>query len=305
MKKQIVVTIAGIIMFGAVFAQNQKQNEPEQVISDSITGIVLRYKEFKSNLIEARNVDVWLPPGYDPKSTGKYPVLYMHDGQNVFDSKTSFIGVDWGVDETMTKLISEKKIRPAIVVAVWNAGLKRMIEYMPQKAFDKIKYGNVLSELLGRMKDKPQSDNYLKFLVTELKPFIDSTFNTLKTPENTFIMGSSMGGLISAYAVCEYPNVFGGVGCISTHWPAGDGIMIDYMKENLPDPSAHKIYFDFGTKTLDALYEPYQKRMDQVMSGANWTENKNWVTLKFEGEEHSERAWKKRIDIPLVFLLGN
>ena len=304
MTKFTAITIAGIIMTSALSAQNKNVNEAEPVISDGITGTVLRHIDFKPKQLDARNVDVWLPPGYDPKSPEKYPVLYMHDGQNVFDPKTSFIGVDWGVDEAMTKLIADGKIKPAIVVAVWNAGMKRMIEYMPQKAFEKIKYQNVLTELLGRMKEKPESDNYLKFLVSELKPFIDSTYKTLSNTENTFIMGSSMGGLISAYAVCEYPAVFSGAGCISTHWPAGDGIMIDYMKENLPDPASHKLYFDFGTQTLDALYEPYQKRMDEVMSNANWTENKNWITRKFEGEEHSERAWKKRIDIPLLFLLG-
>ena len=113
-----------------------------------------------------------------------------------------------------------------------------------------------------------------------------------------------MGGLISCYAISEYPKVFGGAGCISTHFPAGEGVVIDYFKENLPSPKNHKIYFDYGTEALDAQYEPYQKKMDLVMKKRGWTRGKNWITRKFQGADHSERAWRKRIHIPLEFLLG-
>jgi predicted alpha/beta superfamily hydrolase len=140
-------------------------------------------------------------------------------------------------------------------------------------------------------------------VVEELKQFIDSTYRTLTDRKNTFIMGSSMGGLISAYAMCEYPDVFGGAGCISTHWLAGDGIVIDYLKKHLPDPHSHKFYFDYGNETLDASYEPYQQKVDAVMKNAGYKEGKNWLTRKFVGAEHSERAWSKRVDVPLQFFL--
>ncbi|HJW46870.1 MAG TPA: alpha/beta hydrolase-fold protein, partial [Lysobacter sp.] len=148
------------------------------------------------------------------------------------------------------------------------------------------------------------SDDYLKFVVTELKPFIDATYRTRKGRDDTFVMGSSMGGLISLYAVAEYPEVFGGAGAVSTHWPIGDGIVIDWLGAHLPSPRNHRIYYDFGTATLDAQYEPYQRRMDALMPAHGYVEGRNWTTRKFEGAEHSERAWRARVDVPLVFLLG-
>ena len=141
-------------------------------------------------------------------------------------------------------------------------------------------------------------------MVTELKPFIDATYRTLAGPADTFVMGSSMGGLISAYAIAEYPDMFGGAACVSTHWPAADGAVIDYLAGHLPDPASHRLYFDYGTATLDALYEPYQQRMDAVMRRSGYVEGQNWVTLKFDGAEHNEQAWRQRAALPLQFLLG-
>jgi predicted alpha/beta superfamily hydrolase len=148
------------------------------------------------------------------------------------------------------------------------------------------------------------SDNYPRFIVEELKPFIDSTYRTKADRANTFILGSSMGALISAYAMSEYSKVFGGAGCLSTHCPILDGVVIDYLQRHLPDPQTHKFYFDFGTETLDAQYERYQMKMDAVMKTRGYQEGKNWITRKFPGAEHSERAWRKRVDVPLRFLLG-
>ena len=117
-------------------------------------------------------------------------------------------------------------------------------------------------------------------------------------------MGSSMGGLISLYAICEYPQVFGGAGCVSTHWLAGENMLVDYFGAALPDPIDHKLYFDYGTETLDADYEPYQLRMDERLAARGYERDQNWVTRKFPGAEHSEVAWRTRVRIPLEFLLG-
>jgi predicted alpha/beta superfamily hydrolase len=275
--------------------------EAKRVTGEGVTGTLERYALFASKYVLPRNVDVWLPPGYSRARRARFPVLYMHDGQNLFDPRTSYGGVDWGVDETMTRLIEQGVLRDAIVVGVWNTA-RRVAEYMPRKA---VPFSNT-KELKGvpaASDDEIVSDEYLKFLVYELKPFIDSRYRTLRGRADTFIMGSSMGGLISAYAVCEYPRVYGGAGCVSTHWPAGDGAVIDYMKTHLPRPRAHKFYFDFGTETLDSAYAPYQMRADEVMLRAGYTEGFDWVTRKFEGEEHSEKSWRKRVDIPLVFFL--
>lgn len=113
-----------------------------------------------------------------------------------------------------------------------------------------------------------------------------------------------MGGLISCYAISEYPEVFGGAACLSTHWPAINGVFLNYVKTNLPDPQNHKIYFDYGTQTLDSLYEPYQLIVDSLMIKRGYNKNVNWLTRKFEGAKHDENSWKSRLHIPLEFLLG-
>jgi predicted alpha/beta superfamily hydrolase len=275
--------------------------EAKRVTGEGVTGVLERYALFASKHVLPRNVDVWLPPGYAQNRRARFPVLYMHDGQNLFDPRTSFGGVDWGVDETVTRLIEQGVLRECVVVGVWNTQ-RRIAEYMPRKA---VPFSNTkeLKGVTGGTEDEIVSDEYLKFLVYELKPFIDSRYRTLRGPSDTFIMGSSMGGLVSAYAACEYPRVYGGAACVSTHWPAADGAVIDYLKTHLPRPRSHKFYFDFGTETLDAAYAPYQMRADEVMLRAGYTEGLDWVTRKFEGEEHSEKSWRKRVDIPLVFFL--
>jgi predicted alpha/beta superfamily hydrolase len=112
-----------------------------------------------------------------------------------------------------------------------------------------------------------------------------------------------MGGLMALYAISEYPDVFGGAGCVSTQFPLGDGVILGYMKKFLPAPKTHKIYFDYGTESLDAQYEPFQKQADLIMKKKGYKQDKNWVTRKFPGEGHNESSWRKRIDIPLTFLL--
>ncbi len=256
------------------------------------------YPGLESAFVDARNVEVMLPPGYDENKA--YDVIYFHDGQNVFNAETSFAGVAWEVDKAINKLLKEERIRPAIVVAIWNTS-KRMQEYMPSKPSESV---HKKAKKAG-WKQKILSDGYLRFIVTELKPFIDHTYHTLPHRENTFVMGSSMGGLISFYALAEYPEIFGGAGCISTHWPELDGVFLDYVKKNLPQPGKHKLYFDYGTETLDAQYESYQHIVDEMMKEKGFTKDVDWLTLKFNGADHSEKAWQERVHIPLEFLLGN
>lgn len=280
------------------------------------SGKIDHIKKFKSAYVDARNVDIWLPNGYSKEK--KYAVLYMHDGQMLFDATTTWNKQEWGVDETAALLMIKRKTIDFIVVGISNISEKRHADYFPQKPFDDLSIkdktfvNNTLQES-ARTKAifQPVSDNYLKFIVDELKPYIDKNYATAKGPEYTFIMGSSMGGLISMYAICEYPTVFGGAACMSTHWP---GIFLvennpipdaflTYLRKNLPDPKTHKIYFDFGTATLDALYLPLQKKVDEVMVEKGYTFT-NWETLKFDGADHSEKAWKERLSTPLLFLLG-
>jgi len=266
--------------------------------SKTKTGTVQKYPAFPSQFVQTRNVEVFLPPGYSKHK--KYDVLYVHDGQNVFVRSTSFSGVEWEIDERVTSLLNSDSIRPVIVVAIWNSG-KRFEEYMPAKPADAVRQA-LLTDSLHKGKEVI-SDAYLKFLVYELKPFIDREFSTYPTPDHTWIMGSSMGGLISCYAVNEYPQVFGGAACISTHWPALKGAYLQQLMQGLPDPSAHRFYFDHGTAGLDSLYAPYQQQVDSLFLAAGYNKNDNWISLQFDGAAHTEAAWQRRIDQPLKFLL--
>src|SRR5262245_60757731 len=153
------------------------------------------------------------------------------------------------------------------------------------------------------VRQKPLGDAYLKYLVTELKPAIDARYRTLSDRAHTSIMGSSMGGLISLYAICEYPDVFGGAACLSTAWTVAGGVTTHDLVKSLPDPKTHRIYFDFGTETTDGKYEPLQQQVDAQLKAAGYIEGRNWITKAFPGEPHSERAWRKRVDVPLQFLL--
>lgn len=301
-----------LLMFLQSCSTDQKRPSDPIITAkdDSInvsSGTVDRYY-FESTLVDARNVDVWLPEDYSADQ--RYAVLYMHDGQMLFDSTTTWNHQEWKVDEVAGQLMRDNRINDMIVVGIWNNGEQRYAEYFPEKAIDYIPKNqrDSFPELSGQ---QFTADQYLKFLVSELKPFIDRTYATHTDAQNTVVMGSSMGGLISLYAIAEYPNIFGGAGCLSTHF-MGTGkpnnvfpnAINDYLKTNLPSPENHKLYFDHGTETLDANYAHYQDLIDQTMAAKGFSEE-NWVTREFEGHDHSEQSWSKRLHIPLEFLLGD
>jgi enterochelin esterase-like enzyme len=281
------------------------------------SGTIQRAENFPSKYVAARNIDIWLPANYNPNK--KYAVLYMHDGQNLYDSNTTWNYQSWDVDDVLDKLMQAQTIQDVLVVGIWNGQQSRHAEYFPQKPFESLlpaEKDSITAELQIAARTKegftPTSDNYLQFLVEELKPYIDSTYSTYTDRAHTFIAGSSMGGLISLYAICEYPKVFGGAACFSTHWPGTFRVdnnpvpeaFVRYMRDHLPDPSSHRLYFDYGDQGLDALYPPLQTKADAVMKAKGFSE-KNWITRYFPGENHSERAWNKRLHIPMLFLLGN
>jgi len=301
--------LASILLFIVCpFAYAQMPSTP--------SGKIKRIENFTSAYVSARNVDIWLPEGYNTNK--KYAVLYMQDGQGLYDSSITWNHQSWDVDDAVDKLTKANKIKDVIVVGIWNGQNTRHPEYFPQKPFEKlspVQQDTVTAQLqrASRTKSafKPISDDYLRFLVKELKPFIDKNYATYTDKENTFIAGSSMGGLISMYAICEYPSVFGGAACISTHWPGTFEVtnnpipeaFLQYMNENLPDPTNHKLYFDYGDQTLDRLYPPLQQKVDVLLKKKNFSKE-HWMTQFFPGENHSELAWRKRLHIPLLFLLG-
>jgi enterochelin esterase-like enzyme len=303
---------AFLLLFAAAPSFAGDANGPVHVSAGTIVDLGV----LKSKYADPRRVVVWLPTGY--KASGpKYAVLYMHDGQNLFDKETAGYGMEWQIDETLDRLIQEKKVRRTIVVGIWNTP-KRLQEYVPSKAFDGLppSYREKIRALYG---GDPLSDGYLKFIVRELRPMIDARFNVKTDRADTAIMGSSMGSLISLYAIDEYPQIFGAAGMMSTHWPlvitpdnkpiseeqyeAVSSAFERYLTPALPDPATHKLYFDHGSETLDAMYARYQDRVDRVVLRRGYRQWINTLSLSYPGEKHNEISWASRVMVTLQFLL--
>ncbi len=279
-------------------------------------GKLIRHVDFPSAYITPRHVDVWLPEDYNGKI--KYSVLYMHDGQMLFDPSHTWNKQEWGVDEAAGRMMAFKRSTNFIVVGIHNIARERHANYFPQKPFETLPptvqdsvYESFRYDEVKFFNQPINSDDYLKFIVKELKPFIDKTYAVKTDAPSTFIGGSSMGGLISWYAVCEYPEVFGGSFSLSTHWigtkesannplPA---VFFDYLKDKLPMPKKHKFYFDHGTKTIDAFYGEYQNEVNQIFKTKGYTD-KHLSSRVFHNADHTENAWAFRLHIPLMFLFG-
>jgi predicted alpha/beta superfamily hydrolase len=276
-----------------------------------------RYPLFESQYVPARDVEVWLPPGYDASGNTRYPVIYMHDGQNLFEPEKSFIGVDWGIDEALTGLLGRGEVPPVIVVGIANTD-NRLGEYMPEKALPDEKSRAGMTKFIQlHIPGAPyqlNGDAYLKFLIQELKPFIDQTYPTCPDAPHTFLMGSSMGGLISLYALGQYPDVFGGAACLSTAWHIGRKLLMPYYQDAFPCPEGHKVYLDMGGQELHHWFPVVQWVLNRLLLklhnqsvqyalDAGFRDGENLLAMTFPQAEHSERAWRKRVHIPLRFLL--
>ncbi|WP_343518671.1 ChaN family lipoprotein [Sphingomonas sp.] len=277
---------------------------------------LIRHAAFPSSHVPARDVTVWLPDGY--RADGPpLPVLYMHDGQNLHEDARSFGGVSWGVGETAARLIREGRIPPVIIVGIDNSAARGR-EYLPQRIYDLLPEAS--RALLDAGWGTPRSGAYLDFLVRELKPFIDTHYRTRTDRAATFIMGSSMGGLISLYAQTEYPEVFGGSASLSMHWLLGNSgaplpppelytgqvlrAFETYLALSHLTPARHRIYVDRGTETLDARYQPYTAPFEAFMRRAGWRQGETFDSRVYPGTNHSEKAWRARLADPLTFLLA-
>ena len=261
-------------------------------------GTTLTRIRVTSHHVAARTVDVWVPPG----ATGPLPVIYMHDGQNLFNPGDFNHGTVWGVDLVLEALMRAGETSGALVVAIWNTALRRR-EYAPTIPFEAMHDTPTWEHMLAWSGGPPLADAYLDFLTAELKPFIDTTFASQPGRETTFILGSSMGGLVSLYALTRHPELFGAAGCLSTHWTIGGNEVVDALAAALPPPGSHRLYFDHGSEGLDADYEPFQRRMDEHMRRAGYREGYDWQSLTFAGADHNEAAWHARLHLPLRFLL--
>jgi len=230
---------------------------------------------FIPQLNRTRRVWIYLPPDYSG-SKKNYPVLYMHDGQNVFDDLTSFAG-EWNVDETLDSI--GKHSEEMIVIAIDHGGSKRINEYCP---YDMEKFG------------KGEGDKYIDFLVKTLKPFIDKNYRTLKNKQNTFIAGSSMGGLISMYAILKYPRVFGGAGIFSPAFSIGPKIFDDIEAKGASVNS--KIYFYCGAEEGETMVPDTERAFSEMRKVSK---SKMVCVIRQDGK-HSESVWKE--EFPLFYL---
>lgn len=268
-----------------------------------------------------RRIRVWLPPRYERDTERRCRVIYLHDGQNLFDPALASGGVSWGVDEALAALIGLGEAPPTIVVGVWSTP-QRWYEYAPELPLralpaDVRAGADAEQNLPGA---ELTAETYVAFLADELKPQIDQRFRTLPGRADTFVMGSSMGGLASLYALCRRPEVFGGAGCLSTHWPVTriGGVqdnpasptmialaagVLGWFGANLPRAGAHRLYFDHGSVGLDRLYAPYQARMDAIAAAKGYVRERDWRTLAVPGADHDEAAWQARLPGALSFLL--
>jgi predicted alpha/beta superfamily hydrolase len=259
----------------------------------TLTGNIRVHKDFRSrHLPAARDIIVYLPPGYEEQRRKRYPVLYMHDGQNIFDGATSFIpGGEWRLDETAQSLIQSGEIKPLIIVGVYNTGKERIDEYTPTQD--------------AEVKQGGRADLYGRLLVEELKPFIDSQYRTLRGPEHTGLGGSSLGALVSLYLGMKYPRVFGQLAIVSPSvWWDKRSMVRDVQA--LARKTRTRIWLDIGTKEgrnpTNTVNDA--RALRDALLAKGWKENADLKYFEAEGAEHNEKAWAERAPTMLRFLYG-
>jgi len=254
---------------------------PTNNFHGQITGSVKYFNKLTGKGILPRDIIVWLPPDYNKNTIRHYPVLYMNDGQNIFDPETSSFGVDWQIDETADSLIRNNIVRPMIIVGVYNTQ-DRNLDYSPGK----------------------KGKAYMEFLVHKVKPLIDSAFRTKPGRKYTAIGGSSMGGLISFMLVWNYNSIFSKAVCMS---PALKIDMFDYVKKIEMDKSAKKditIYIDNGGIGLEERLQPGIDDMLKFLLKKGFAYNKNLFWIKSSKARHNEAAWAERMAFPLKLFYG-
>jgi predicted alpha/beta superfamily hydrolase len=266
----------------------------------TITGDVRYHEEFSSKILNnSRKLIVWLPPDYEKDSSTRYPVLYMHDGQNLFDDATSFAG-EWRADETATRLIAEGRIRPLIIVGIENAGPTRAEEYTPTTD-TRVLRGQTITE-------GGNGAQYARFVVAEVKPFIDSKYRTLPDRANTAVCGSSLGGIITLYLGWKHTDVFGMCGVVSPSlWWDQRSMLVEFQTDNRWMRRT-KIWLDMGTAEGSVIFPEGHiinaRLMRSTMSRAGLKEGTDFKYFEAEGAGHNEQAWAERFDQVLLFLFG-
>ena len=258
----------------------------------TFTGNIKRHRAFPSRILgNRRDVLVYLPPGYRRFSRKRYPVLYLHDGQNVFDAATSFSGVEWGVDETAERLIRQKLIEPLIIVAIANTGEERVHEYAPTR-------GVIDAKAKRKKRSRGLARLYGAFLMDELKLYIDRKYRTKPGAEFTGLGGSSLGGLVTLAIGILYPRAFSRLIVMSPSiwW---DDFAIYRLVDSIEQKPPLKIWLDTGT--AEPGWEQARELRNRLVE-KGWRLFDDIQYLEAKGAGHSEAAWAARIDPALRFL---
>jgi predicted alpha/beta superfamily hydrolase len=258
------------------------RDQSQKFTGSNVTGTVRYHRGLGYPGLKPRDIIVWLPPEYESDPDQRFPVIYMHDGQNIFDPGTSAFGVDWQVDETADSLIRKGLIKPVIVVGIYNTP-DRSKEYAPGAS------GNL----------------YMHFIVDTVKPMIDGAYRTEPGSLSTATGGSSQGALIAMMLFWEYPDIFSMTACLS---PAFRFDTVDYIaavKATSRSVSGAKIYLDIGTMGLDRRLKPQFDEMVSLLGEKGFEMNRQLFVFTDDGGEHSEKFWAHRFWRPLQFFWGD
>jgi len=248
---------------------------------------LIKHEGFSSRILRnRRDLIVYLPPGYDTEPGRQYPVLYLHDGQNLFDGATSFIpGMDWHVGQTADESIQEGRAEPLIIVGIYNAGKQRLGEYTPTRA---PKLGG------GR------ANRYAKFLLDEVRPFVQENYRVRQGVENAGIGGSSLGGLVSLYLGLREPRIFGKIAALSPSVWWNERVILRFAATAAVEPLP-RIWLDIGTREGPRIVDDVERFRD-VLLKKGWQVGHNLHYERVEGAEHNEAAWAQRVGPFLQFL---
>jgi predicted alpha/beta superfamily hydrolase len=248
---------------------------------------LIKHEQFPSRFLRnQRDLIVYLPPGYQEQAQRRFPVLFLHDGQNLFDGATSFIpGMDWHVGQTADYCIQTGLVEPLVIVGIYNAGKQRLGEYTPTRV---PKLGG------GR------ANRYAKFLLEEVRPFLLGNYRVLSGAENTGIGGSSLGGLVSLYLGLRLPHVFGKIAALSPSVWWNRRVILRFADAAPVDPLP-RIWLDIGTGEGGRIVEDVERFRD-ILLAKGWRLGRDVHYQRVEGAEHNEAAWARRVAPFLQFL---
>jgi predicted alpha/beta superfamily hydrolase len=248
---------------------------------------LIKHERFPSrHLRNQRDLIVYLPPGYDAQPQRQFPILYLNDGQNLFDGATSFIpGMDWHVGQTADQGIYDGRVEPLVIVGIYNAGKQRLGEYTPTRA----------PRLGGG-----SANRYSKFLLDEVRPFMNSQYRIQQGAENTGIGGSSLGGLVSLYLGLRQPKIYGKIAALSPSVWWNQRVILRFA-EAAPVQPLPRIWLDIGTHEGPRIVDDVERFRD-VLIGKGWQLDRNLHYQRVEGAEHNEAAWAQRVGPFLQFL---